>query len=310
MVPLCPPPCCLARVNPSHHNTMSETPQTLSAAFPRPGSSLAHAMRLSPHQHAPALLCWLNWWHETARIPLDVQDPGVAETKLRWWASELQSTEQGRPNHPLMRERVGLRLPEGAAWPETSVWLAQIEGLTQLVHQNRWMDEAHVVRHAHQTTGQACEGAARLLGAQSDAARKAAALLGTGLRLSHRLARLGQDARAGWVMVGIDLLQAHDVKAHQLVKPVPDQAPPGWPLLLVDLAQRARQPLQEALEQVRRLPRQEAKALRPLVLLAHLALAQVEVVAGADDAVLHQRLLPTPWRKAWIAQRVAWGWLR
>lgn len=289
---------------------MSETPHPLSPDFPRPGSSLAHATRLSPAAHAPALLCWLNWWHETARIPLDVQDPGVAETKLRWWANELQATERGEPNHPLTREKNNLRLPEGATWPETAVCMTQIEGLIQLVHQNRWMDEAHFVRHAQQTTGLACESAARLLGATSDEARAAAALLGTGLRLSHRLGRLGQDARAGWVTVGIDLLQTHDVKAHQLVKPVPEQAPPGWPQLLADLAQRARTPLHESLDQIRRLPKDQAKALRPLVLLAHLALAQVEVVANAGDAVLHQRLLLTPLRKAWIAQCVAWGWMR
>lgn len=286
------------------------SPPPASPAFPLQGSSLAHALRLTKASHRPALACWLNWWHETARIPLDVHDPGVAETKLRWWIHELQTTGQGRPNHPLMRERTGLKLPAGAKWPETPLWLNQVEGLIQLVHQNRWMDEAHFTHHAQQTTGLACEGAALLLGAGSEPAREAARLLGIGLRLSHRLARLGQDARAGWVMVGIDLLQAHDVKAHQLVKPVPGQTPPGWTPLLADLAQRARQPLQEALGKVKHLPREQARALRPLVLLAHLALAQVEVVASAGDAVLHQRLLPTPWRKAWIAQRVAWGWLR
>jgi len=36
----------------------------------------------------------------------------------------------------------------------------------------------------------------------------------------------------------------------------------------------------------------------------------VQVVGSASDAVLHQRLLLTPLRKAWIAQRVDWGWLR
>ena len=112
--------------------------------------------------------------------------------------------------------------------------------------------------------------AACLLGASSNAAREAATLLGTGLRLSHRLARLGQDARAGWLMVGIDLLQTHDVKAHQLMKPVPGQTPPGWPALLQDLAQRARQPLEEALGQIKKLPAPQARALRPLVLLDEL----------------------------------------
>lgn len=289
---------------------MPETPNLPAPQFPRPGSGLAHALRLTAAAQRPALACWLDWWHETARIPLDVSDPGVAETKLRWWLAECQNAEQGHPNHPLMRRRQSLVLPSGAAWPEPALWQAQLEGLIQLAHQNRWMDEAHFAHHARSTTGKACEGAASLLGARSEAARDAAALLGVGLRMSHRLSRLGQDARSGWVMVGIDLLQTHDVKAHQLVRPTPGQTPIGWSPLLQDLAQRARSPLQEALGHVRKLPAAEAHALRPLVLLAHLALAQVDVVAGAGDAVLHQRLLQNPWRKAWLAQRVAWGWLR
>lgn len=305
-----PARCCLLRANPNPPTQMSEKIPSSPPSFPRPGSSLAHALRLTDAAHRPALACWLHWWHETARIPLDVHDPGVAESKLRWWIAELQATEQGQPGHPLMRERRALQLPSGASWPALTLWLTQIESLIQLVHQNRWMDEDHFVHHAQQTTGLACEGAACLLGADSESAREAARNLGTGLRLSHRIARLGQDARAGWVMVGIDLLQTHDVKAHQLLKPTPGQTPPGWTPLLADLVQRARHPLADALSQIRQLPRQEARALRPLTLLAHLALAQVEVVATAGDAVLHQRLLPTPWRKAWIAQRVAWGWLR
>jgi len=267
-------------------------------------------LRLTPATHRPALACWLAWWHETARIPFDVSDPGVAETKLRWWLSELQNTEPGRPNHPLMQQRLQLPLPAGANWPAPALWQDQLEGLIQLAHQNRWMEEAQFTRHARQTTGLACEGAAALLGAPSEAARAAASLLGTGLRMGHRLARLGQDARAGWVMVGIDLLQAHDVKAHQLVRPVRGEAPAGLAPLLNELAQRARQPLLEALGLVKQLPAAEARALKPLVLLAHLGLAQVDVVANDGDTVLHERLLLTPWHKAWTAQRVAWGWLR
>lgn len=292
---------------------MSESPPLALPSFPRPGSSLAHALRLSPTARRPALACWLGWWHETARIPLEVHDPGVAETKLRWWLTELQNAERGQASHPLMRQRLACQAQSNAAamsWPEPELWQRQLEGLIQLVHQNRWMNESLFVQHALQTTGLACEGASCLLGANSEAAREAARQLGVGLRMGHRLARLGQDARAGWVMVGIDLLQTHDVKAHQLSKPVPGQTPPGWGGLQQDLAQRARQPLQQALAQIHALPREQARALRPLVLLAHLTMAQVDVVSAAGDAVLHQRLLLTPWRKAWVAQRVAWGWLR
>lgn len=288
---------------------MPDTP-TAAPNFPRAGSGLVHALRLTPADRRPALACWLNWWHETARIPFEVADPGVAETKLRWWLTELQRGAEGQPQHPLMREKNATSLPEGAHWPEPAVWGAQVEGLIQLVHQNRWMEEAQFVGHAKQTTGLACDGAACLLGANSEGARAAARELGTGLRLAHRLSRLGQDARAGWVLVGIDLLQAHDVKAHQLTRPTPGDAPPGLSALLQDLAQRARQPLEGALSRIAKLDPASRRALRPLTALAHQALAQVEVVTQAGETVLHQRVLLTPWRKVWIAQRVAWGWLR
>ena len=147
------------------HTKMTEKPPAPPPPFPRPGSAIAHALRMTRPAHRPALNCWLHWWHEVARIPLDVQDPGVAESKLRWWLSELQAAGQGQAGHPLMRNRLTQVVGPGASWPAWPLWLSQVEGLIQLVHQNRWMDEAHFVRHAQQTTGLACEGAATLLGA-------------------------------------------------------------------------------------------------------------------------------------------------
>lgn len=280
------------------------------ATFPRPGSALYHGLRLVPGDRREAMDTWMRWWHELARIPTTVQDPGVAETKLRWWLQELQDTAEGRPHHPLMKQRVAVQLPVGCEWPARAAWQGQVEGLIQLVHQTRWMDEAHFARHAEQTTGRACEGAALLLGASGETAADAARRLGLGLRMAHRLSRLGQDGRAGWVNVGIDVLQAHGVRAHQLTQPDAKAPPEGWASLLSDLQARAAGPLGEALAAIRALPGEQARALRPLVALAHIALQQVQVVGSAGDAVLHQRLLLTPLRKAWIAQRVEWGWLR
>lgn len=289
---------------------MPDTSVSASLPFPRPGSGLQHALRLTPSDRRQALACWVAWWHETARIPFEVTDPGVAETKLRWWLAELQRSAEGLAQHPLMKQRLNARIADGARWPEPQLWAQQVEGLIQLVHQNRWLEEAQFLAHARQTTGLACEGAACLMGATSEGARSAARELGTGLRLAHRLSRLGQDARAGWVQVGIDLLQAHDVKAHQLTRPTRGAAPAGWQALQQDLAQRARQPLENGLSGIASLDPGSRRALRPLVALAHQALAQLDVVALAGDAILHERVLLTPWRKVWIAQRVAWGWLR
>lgn len=277
--------------------------------FPRPGSSLFHALRITPLNRRPALRLWLAWWHEVARIPFDVHDAGVAESKLRWWLQELQASQHGQAHHPLMRQFSSCRLPDGCAWPAAASWTQQADSLIQLVHQTRWLEEAHFLRHAQASTGEACAGAARVLGASSDEAIAAARQIGVGLRLAHRLGRLGQDARAGWVLVGIDLLQRHNVKAHQLTRPDAQQPPEGWPALLAELHASSSQALHAGLKATRALPPKEAKDLKPLVALAHMALAQSAIVAGSGDAVLHQRLVLTPMRKGWIAQKVAWGWL-
>ncbi len=275
---------------------------------PRQGSSLWFALRMAPASRQPILAHWLGWWHEVSRIPLDVRDPSVAEAKLGWWHQELSESAQGRPRHPLMREWLTLTStdPHQAPWPW---WQQQLEGLGQLTHQTRWMDDASLQKHAQQTTGMACAVAAHLLGARSEAATEAASLLGQGLRQAHLMARLGQDARAGWVMVGIDWLQAHDVRAHLLGKPQTPMSP-GWGNLLTAMHVRARETLQQALTAVRALPSAERKAMKPLVYLAHASLALIDAVNASGDTVLHQRIMLTPLRKSWMAQQVRWGWLR
>ena len=277
-------------------------------AFPRPGSSLDHALRLTPPARRPALGLWLQWWHDISRIPHEVRDPGVAEAKLGWWLQEIAELAQGRARHPLTRGWVALGLGEADGVP-MACWQQQVEGMMQLVHQTRWMDEAALQRHMLQTTGAAAEGAARLLGVRSEPGLAAARALGQGLRQAHQLARIGQDARAGWVMVGIDWLQRHEVRAHQLSKPERPM-PAGWDALMAALHVRARDSLREALAQVNALPSAEANALRPLVYLAHTSLALNDAVRATGDTVLHQRVVLTPLRKGWLAQRARWGWLR
>lgn len=289
----------------------SSPPPTPTDVFPPPGSSLYYALATAPAGRSAALRLWLQWWHETARIPFKIPDPGVAETKLRWWLQELQDAAKGQAHHPLIKGLLSTdAIPAPGQLPDWSLWTSQIEGLLALVHQTRWLDDASLQRHAQQTTGAACEGAACLLGASSEAARQAARQLGWGLRQAHQLARIGQDARAGWVQLGIDVLQAHDVKAHQLSKPDATQAPQGWPALLQHLHKQATDNIQSALQACRALPATEMRALLPLRVLAHLHLQLINEIADQGDRVLHERIVLTPLRKWWVAQRVRWGLLR
>ncbi|WP_298012354.1 squalene/phytoene synthase family protein [uncultured Aquabacterium sp.] len=280
-----------------------------SSPFPRPGSSLAAALALVPVRRRAASAIWLNWWHEVSAIPYAVSDPGVAETKLRWWQQQVHGAAQhARAEHPLLKAWLALPLEERGL-QDWSLWLGQIDALLGLLQQTRWLDQATMLRHIDGSTGRACEGAALVLGASdTDATRAAGRQIGRGLRLAHQLARLGQDARAGWVHVPIDTLQAHAVRAHELTKPGA-QLPAGWPGLLAALHAQAADSLQQGLALVRALPAADRRALRPLVALAHMHLALIDEVRTHGDRVLHERIMLTPLRKSWIALRASWGWL-
>lgn len=273
----------------------------------RPGSSLYHALQSAPLTLRPALLAWVHWWHEVSAIPLTVHDPGVAQTKLVWWHQEVRQSFEGKPSHPLTRQLFQAIAPPGQL-PPLEVWLAQVEGMQALVSQTRWLDEVSQKKHALATTGAACEGAAHLLGARSDAALSVAHELGWGIRQAHHLARLGQDARLGWLHTPVNILQQHDVKAHELLRPAPGQAPEHWPALLTYLHAQARQSLKASWQAIAQLPRAERQALRPLAVLAALQIALIDEIAAHGERVLHERIMLTPLRKWWIATQVRWAW--
>jgi phytoene synthase len=264
-------------------------------------------MRAMPADTRAISAIWLSWWHETARIPLTIEDIGVAQTKLSWWASAIQeAATTGDAAHPLLQAMCRANGHEAGTSPPWPMWQDQLQALQDLLQQNRWMDEASLAHHLQRSTAQAAAGLTWLQGARAEATLDAARLWGMALRRHHMLARLGQDARAGWVHVPVDTLQRFEVKAHQLVKPQPGQTPAGWPALLAHLRQQADDAIAQARAATRALPARERQRLRPLAVLGAIYAAQTRVVANSGDAVLFQRLMLTPLRKSWEAQKQAW----
>lgn len=283
-------------------STLSDT------ATPRAGSSLQLAV-LSAGAERSRLAAWVHWWHEVSQIPYSVSDPSVAERKLMWWAQAVSDAFKQAAQHPLLRElQGGAGTLDTGRLPPLALWLEQIEGLRVLTQQTRWMDEATLLRHIRATTGAACEGAAWVCGAREATTLTLARRLGTGLRRAHILTRLGQDARDGWLHIPIDVLQQHDVRAHELLRPSSAETPPAIRALLADWRQRAVHDIDSALAEARALPSNERRALRPLAVLARLQLALLDDLDKAGYPVLRQRTFLGPWRKLWTAQRARWHW--
>ena len=264
------------------------------------GSSLYYAVQTAPTAQRATLADWVAWWHEVSSIPLTVQDPGVAEKKLLWWQQEVHAAEQGRASHPLLQ-----RLHPGSDLaPPVALWHSQLQGLLPLIGNGRWLDEPARQEHALATTGAAAEGAAWILGVRSRLGLQAARHLGAALRQGHQLARLGQDARLGLLHIPISTLQAHDVKAHELLRPQPSGSGPAqWPHLLNHLGRTIEAELNQYHDQARALAPSERIALIPLSVLADLQLALTQTISRQGDRVLHERIILTPLRKWWISTR-------
>jgi phytoene synthase len=267
--------------------------------FPRPGSSLALAIAAAGTKRA-ALQAWAAWWHEVSRIPYSVSDASVGERKLAWWAQAVSNAFSQAPQHPLLQAVMGASTSaELADVPPMPLWASQIQGLETLLQQTRWLDTAGLDQHMNQTTAAACAGAAWVLGGRSDAAQDAAIALGLGLRRAHILARLGQDAHAGWLHIPVDMLQQHDVRAHEFLRPGPDAPTPAMLALMAAWQADVVNRLNAAMAQLAALPSPERQALRPLRILTRLTLLLMQDLAEQNYPVVRQRISVGPWRKIW-----------
>ena len=115
--PLSPPESAEAAASTSRPATQ--------APWPRPGSSLSLALRAVPGDRRELSATWLSWWHETARIPLTIEDIGVAQAKLSWWASAVQEAATGESVHPLLKAMCRANAQEADTAPP---WITPVAG--------------------------------------------------------------------------------------------------------------------------------------------------------------------------------------
>ena len=142
----------------------ARAPAQATRAHPRPGSSLHYAAMLIPPRQRQAARALLSLWLSVAEIPLAISDPGVAETKLRWWAQEWDRAVGGTPQHPLSVSLAKALHQAGMSWPTTELWHRQIEAWIQLAHQNRWLSQEALDHHFNESTALAASMAACVLG--------------------------------------------------------------------------------------------------------------------------------------------------
>ena len=265
------------------------------------GSSFYYAFRFLPPPQRAAITAFYAYCREVDDVVDEVQDAGLAATKLAWWRKEVAGAFADQPTHPAMRAL----MPHVKAYGiQAGHLLAVIDGCEMDLQQTRYLDFAGLQRYCHLVAGVVGEVAARIFGHSHPATLDYAQRLGLALQLTNIVRDVGDDARMGRIYLPMAELQQFDVKAHELLK---RESPWGYSerfsALMRFQAERAHRCYDQALAL---LPEADRAAQKSGLMMANIYRSLLREIEADGFQVLHQRTSLTPLRKLWIALMTNW----
>ncbi|HMN92977.1 MAG TPA: presqualene diphosphate synthase HpnD [Hydrogenophaga sp.] len=268
------------------------------------GSSFYYAFLFLPPQRRAAITAFYAFCREVDDVVDEVQDPGVAQTKLAWWRQEVVQAFAGQPSHPATQAL----MPHCPTHDiEARHLLAVIDGCQMDLDQSRYLDFASLQRYCHLVAGIVGEVAARIFGQTDPATTAYAHRLGLAFQLTNIIRDVGEDAARGRIYLPVNELQRFDLKAHELLRRGPAAGSDGpdferrFRALMDFQCQRALQTYGEALAL---LPAADRRAQKPGLMMASIYRTLLNEIAAEPMLVLTRRVSLTPLRKFWLAWKV------
>jgi phytoene synthase len=259
------------------------------------GSSFYYAFLFLPARRRAAITAFYAFCREVDDVVDDVQDPGVAQTKLAWWQTEVARGFAGEPQHPAMQALAPLA---GEFGIEERQLQAVIEGCRMDLEQTRYLDFPSLERYCHLVAGVVGEVAARIFGQTQPQTTDYAHKLGLAFQLTNIIRDVGEDALRGRIYLPINELQQFDVKAHEITQ---RKYSDRFVALMRFQADRAHRLYDEALAL---LPPQDRRNQKPGLMMASIYRTLLREIEAEDFKVLHQRISLPPLRKFWLAWKV------
>jgi phytoene synthase len=259
------------------------------------GSSFYYAFLFLPKPRRAAITAFYAFCREVDDVVDEVSDPGVAQTKLAWWQSEVAKSFRGEPQHPVMKALMACTAQFGI---EEKQLHAVIEGCQMDLQQTRYLDFAALERYCHLVAGVVGEVSARIFGQTQPATTDYAHKLGLAFQLTNIIRDVGEDAMRGRIYIPVSELQQFDVKAHEVLD---RRYSDRFTALMKFQAARARTLYDEA---IALLPAPDRRSQKPGLMMASIYRTLLEEIERDGFQVLHQRVSLTPLRKFWLAWKV------
>ena len=259
------------------------------------GSSFYYAFLFLPPPRRAAITAFYAFCREVDDVVDEVQDAGVARTKLAWWRSEVAKAFAGEPTHPVMKALLPLAADYRIEAPQL---LAIIDGCEMDLEQTRYLDYIGLQRYCHLVAGVVGEVAARIFGQTEDRTTEYAHKLGLAFQLTNIIRDVGEDALRGRIYLPVSELQQFDVKAHEVLQRLHT---PRFVELMRFQAQRAHTLYDEALAL---LPEIDRRSQKPGLMMASIYRTLLREIERDGFLVLDRRTSLTPLRKLWLAWKV------
>jgi 15-cis-phytoene synthase len=259
------------------------------------GSSFYYAFLFLPEERREAITSFYAFCRAVDDVVDEVNDPGVAATKLAWWQTEVARTFAGEPTHPVMKSLA----PRTAAFGiEQAQLQAVIDGCRMDLQQTRYLDFQALRRYCHLVAGVVGEVSARIFGQTDPRTSEYARTLGLAFQLTNIIRDVGEDAMRGRIYLPVDELQQFDVKVHEILH---REYSDRFVALMRFQAQRAHRLYDEALAL---LPPADRRSQKPGLMMASIYRTLLREIEHEQFRVLHQRVSLTPLRKFWLAWKV------
>jgi 15-cis-phytoene synthase len=258
------------------------------------GTSLHYSLLFTAPAQRRAVIAVYAFMHEVGEIVDEIQDPGVAQTKLAWWHEELARLYSGQARHPATK---ALALVVSDYRLEQQRFLDVLHETADAFAHTRYADFESLYAHCRHTGGVTAQLTAAILGSTDDPTRRYAETLGAALRLTDILSGVGQDIRRERIYLPAEDLRRFGVTDTDLLARRHSAA---FEELMQFEVTRNLEYYERALGE---LPGAEHPKQLPGVILANLAQAQLGEVRRDQYHVLDHRVALTPLRKLWIAWR-------
>jgi 15-cis-phytoene synthase len=262
------------------------------------GSSFYYSFLFLPPERRRAITALYAFCREVDDVVDEVEDTGLARTKLAWWRTEVANLFAGHPQHPVTRALE----PFIAAYGLDAARMNEIiDGMEMDLVQHRYADFEALKRYCHRVAGVVGQLSASIFGYRNAATLEYAEALGIAFQLTNIIRDVGEDARRDRVYLPGDELARFGLTAEDIVARR-DNA--GFRELMQFEADRAVSYFELAFS---KLPAEDREPQRAGLIMAAIYRALLEEIRRDNFDVLEKRIALTPLRKLWIAWK---SWIR